>query len=160
MTLEQFASIAEIIGVILVIASLIYVAQQLHQNTELARVAASAQGVQRDFEITGPMIENRELAEIWLKGDSQFDSLDDTDKQRLVFFERRAIVWWHHVYLLRQQGLYRDADWQNVQGIIQNVGSRQAIREAWGRFEEGFEKPFRDFMDDQLAIADRGIAGG
>ena len=37
MTLEQWAYLAEIIGVILVIASLIYVAQQLRQNTEMMR---------------------------------------------------------------------------------------------------------------------------
>ena len=45
MTLELFASIAEIIGVILVIASLIYVAQQLRQNTEMMR-AESRNAVQ------------------------------------------------------------------------------------------------------------------
>ncbi len=35
MTLDQFANLAEIIGLILVIASLIYVAQQLRQNTNM-----------------------------------------------------------------------------------------------------------------------------
>jgi hypothetical protein len=37
MTLEQFAYIAEIIGVIFLIASLLYVGRQLHQNTEMMR---------------------------------------------------------------------------------------------------------------------------
>jgi hypothetical protein len=37
MTLGLLASIAEIIGVTLVIASLIYVARQLRQNTEMMR---------------------------------------------------------------------------------------------------------------------------
>ncbi len=50
MTLEQYAAIAEIIGAVLVIASLIYVARQLGQNTEMMRANASGQRVQRDAE--------------------------------------------------------------------------------------------------------------
>jgi len=37
MTLEQWAYLAEIVAVLLVIASLVYVARQLHQNTEMMR---------------------------------------------------------------------------------------------------------------------------
>ena len=40
MTLEQTAYLAQILGVILVVVSLVYLARQLNQNTELARVAA------------------------------------------------------------------------------------------------------------------------
>ena len=153
MTLEQYAYFAEIIGVILVIASLIYVAQQLRQNNEMARVAAAGLQVQRDFDITESIIVNRELMEVWLKGDSQFDSLDDADKQRLVFFERRAIVWWHHTYQLRKRGLLQDPEWQSQVGIIRAVAGRQAVRESWGIFRDGFEKSFRDFMDEKLMIS-------
>jgi len=158
MTLEQYAAIAEIIGVILVIASLVYVAQQLRQNTEMARIAGSEQWVQRDFDLTGPILENRELAEVWAKGDRQFDTLDEPDKWRMLFFERRAIVWWHHVYQLRQQGLYREADWQGLKGIIRTVGRRQSVRESWSVFKDSFEKPFGDFLEEQFAIVDSGVA--
>ncbi len=158
MTLEEYAFLAEIIGTILVVVSLIYVAQQLRQNTKMARIAASEQGVKAELDLTEPIIGNREFAEVWAKGDQQFDSLDEPDRWRLLFFERRAIVWWHYVYQLRQQGLYRDADWQNVIGIIRAVCCRQAIRESWSMFKDGFEKPFRDFLEEQFAIADGGAA--
>ena len=44
MTLEEYAYLAEIIGVVLIIASLIYVARQLHQNTD-AQLATSRQSL-------------------------------------------------------------------------------------------------------------------
>ena len=44
MTLEQYAYLAEIVGVILIIASLIYVARQLRQNTN-AQLATSRQAM-------------------------------------------------------------------------------------------------------------------
>jgi len=51
MTLEQYAAVAEIAGVILVIASLVYVAKQLGQNNEMMRANASALRVQRDADL-------------------------------------------------------------------------------------------------------------
>lgn len=64
MTVEQFANIAEIIGVILVIASLIYVARELRQNTDMMRVNASNERVKRDFDIVANLLDSRNLAEV------------------------------------------------------------------------------------------------
>jgi hypothetical protein len=75
-TLEQLAYLAEIIGVVLMVVSLTYLAQQFRQNTEMARVAAAEQGVQRDFDIVSLLLENKELTEVWVKGESDFESLD------------------------------------------------------------------------------------
>jgi hypothetical protein len=52
MTLEQIASIAEILGLILVIASMIYLARQIRQTTAMMRVGASNERIQRDTGIT------------------------------------------------------------------------------------------------------------
>ena len=153
MTLEQFNYLAQIIGVILVVVSLIYLAQQLRQNTEMARVAAGSQQVQRDFDITESFIANRELAEVWVKGGSDFGALDTVDQERMVFFERRAIIWWHHTFQLHRRGLFTESEWKAQIGIIRAVGNRSSVRAAWGRFREGFDKPFQDFVDEQFEVA-------
>ncbi len=157
-TLEQFAYLGEIFAALSVVASLIYVARQLGQNTTMMRVSAGSERVEREFEILAPLIQSRELAEVWMKGDTEFSSLEPVDQTRLMFFERRAIVLWHHVFQLRQKDLLPDADWHEHKWIIQNIGRRQAIREAWRTFREGWEPAFQDFMDGQFAIADRAEA--
>ena len=154
MTVEQFANFAEIIGVILVIASLVYVAQQLRQNTAMMRVGASNERVKRDFDIVANLLDSRDLAEVWVNGGTQFDALDEVDQQRAIFFEYRAIVLWHHVFELRQQKLTSDADWHWNEWVIQNIGRRQAVREAWQVFKNSYAKPFQDYIDRQFAIAD------
>ena len=159
MTVEQFANLAEIIGVILVIASLVYVAQQLRQNTAMMRVGASNERVKRDFDIVANLLDSRDLAEVWVKGGTQFDALDEVDQQRAIFFEYRAIVLWHHVFELRQQRLTSDADWHWNEWIIQNIGRRQAVREAWQVFKNSYEKPFQEYIDRQFAIADGAAPG-
>ncbi len=76
MTLENIASLAEIFGLMLVIASLIYVARQLGQTTAIMRVNASGERLQRDTDIANSIIHSREVAEYWIKGATELDSLD------------------------------------------------------------------------------------
>lgn len=153
MALEQYAYISQIVGVILVIASLAYVARQLRQNTEMMRVNASSEWLQKDFDIANSMIESRELAEVWVKGANDFDKLDDTDRQRLLFFERRAVSLWHHIFQLRNKGLYDDSDWETMQLLIRQLGKRESIQEAWRAFRGTYETQFKEFIDAQLSLA-------
>ena len=154
MTFEQYAWLGEIIAAIAVIASLFYVARQLGQNTAMMRVSAASERMERDYELVLPVLENREFAEIWMKGGENFDDLDDVDQQRLLFFERRAIILWHHIYQLRQQGLCPDANWQEQVWVIQSIGRRQAVRVAWNRYKGAFETPFQEFVINEFALAD------
>jgi len=154
MTLEQLAYLAEIIAAIAVIASLVYIAKQLGQTNSMMRVSAANERVEREYDLLNSIIDNRETAEYWCKGGSSFDSLDEVDQQRLIFFERRAIVLWHHLFSLRQQGLYSDEDWYWNEWIIQNIGRRQSVREAWRQFRDSYKKPFQEYIDGQFAIAD------
>ena len=158
MTLEQIAYLGEILAALGVVVSLIYVARQLGQNTAMMRVAASSERVEREYEIIGPIVQSREMAEIWMRGETDFSGLEPADQIRMVFFERRAITLWHHVFQLRQRDLLPDADWHEHQWIIQNIGRRQSVREAWRTFRGGWEPAFQEFMEGQFAIADAGGA--
>ena len=157
MTLENIASLAEILGLMLVIASLIYVARQLGQTTAIMRVNASGERLQRDSDRANSIIHSREVAEYWMKGATELDSLDETDRQRLMFFERRAIMHWHNMFGLHAQNLVPDSDWQELKWVIQNIGRRQAVRESWRIFKVAYQKPFQEFVDEQFSIADSAV---
>ena len=159
MILEQAAFIGEIIAAIAVIASLIYVARRVGQNTAMMRVNAASERLQREFDIASPMIQSRDIAEIWVTAASDFDSLDNVDKERMLVYERRAIALWHHLFVLRQQKLYADAEWHEAKWMIRTFGQRQANREAWRLVKEAFEKPFQEFVDNQIASADSRLDG-
>ena len=110
--------------------------------------------MERDYDLVLPLIESTEFTELWLKGDHQLDELSEADRQRLLFFERRAITLWHHNYQLRNQDLFPDANWHNQNWIIQNIGRRQAIRESWSVFKDSHETSFQEYVDNQFKIAD------
>ncbi len=52
------------------------------------------------------------------------------------------------------QGVFPDYKWENQKWLIQNIGRRQAIREAWRVFGQGYEPAYQEFMDEQFTIAD------
>jgi hypothetical protein len=154
MSLEQFSYLAQIVAAMAVVASLLYVARQLGQNIAFMRVGASAERVQRDFDLAQSLIENREVAEFWIRGESEFEDLDAADKVRLMFFERRAIVHWHNMFELHHEQLLPESDWRELQWLIQHLGRRQAIRVTWQYFRGAFEESFQAFMDNHLRVGE------
>jgi hypothetical protein len=149
-TLEQMYYMGELIGVIAVIASLIYVGKQLRQNTETMRVNAAHTYVEWFNEMLSRVMNNREVAELWIKGDSDFDSLDYVDKQRLLQHEIGAINMWEYLFSLHQQNLLPEARWQLLKWSFKNFGGRQSLHEAWKFSRGGFDKSFQDFMGQYL----------
>ena len=151
LTLEQISNIAEIIGALLIVISLVYVAHQLHQNTEAIRVETANSLVNLTLNMVGDIVASREVAECWVKAGNDFSSLDEIDKQRAIMFEYRAIQAWHHYFQLRESGLMPDAQWKELSWFIENIGhNRQAVRETWKIFKGAYDQPFRDFLDQYL----------
>ena len=103
MTLEQYAQIGEVIASVAVIASLLYVARQMQQNNDMMRVSNAQHFVDFNMRLCGPIAADRELAELWVKGESDFDTLDAVDRQRMILFEWQAITGWYNYYNLYHQ---------------------------------------------------------
>lgn len=153
MNWDATSAIAEALGAVAVVVSLVYAGRQVVQNTAMMRVAAASETLERDHGLVLAMIESEELAEIWLKGDDWLNELSEANRQRLLLFERRAITLWHHNFQLHRQDLLSDATWYYQNQMIQFLARRQAMREAWRIFKITFETSFREYVDDQFRIA-------
>ena len=151
MTLEQLAYLAQIVGVGLVVASLVYVGRQLKQTTETMRQTAAGYYLNLQDRLCSDVASNREFAERWVRGAADFDSLDDVDKQRVILFEQRAIAAWNQLFLLRQDGLVPDSQWQELIFSVKHFGSRQSARASWSVSQASFGKAFQAFMAEHIA---------
>jgi hypothetical protein len=156
MTLGQYASLAQIVAAIGVVASLIYVAIQLRQNTATMHMSASTARVQHDAVLNSKVSDSREFAAIWLKGRDAFECLDEVERIRLIFFNRSAIVQWHYMFRLRAQKLLPDEDWNEMIWCIRHLAAqRQDAHAAWKILRDSFGEPFGKFMDTHLAAVGR-----
>lgn len=152
--LEQIAYVADIVGVIVVVASLIYLAQQVRQNTSMMRSSAASGFVELDFNLSNSMIESRDVGEIWLKGEHDFYAMDEVDRARMLVFERRAFESWQHNFYMRQEGLFPDYKWEQQKWLVRKFGRRQSVRETWKAFGAGYGREFREFIEREFAMGD------
>ena len=150
MSLEQLAYLAQIIGVGFVVASLVYVGRQLRQTTETMRQGAAGYYLNVQDRLCGEVANSRDLAECWLKGASDFDSLDAVDKHRVILFEQRAIAAWNQLVLLRQDGLVPDSQWQELIWSVKHFGARQSAQASWQVSKDSFGKAFQDFIAEHM----------
>lgn len=146
MTLEQWAYVGQITAAIAVIASLIYVARQLKQNTNAMIVSNADNFVNFNFQLNTPFALDREFAELWVQAGSDFASLDEVDRQRLIIWEFQAIAAWSNWFNLRQKRLISDAQWSELENTFELFGERQSVREAWKLFKRGYTPEYQRFM--------------
>ena len=149
-TLEQMYYIGEIIAAIAVIASLIYVGKQLRQNTSQMRVNAATIYSQWADGVYSRVASDREFAEVWQKGKSDFNSLDEVDKLRILNFNMGVLYMWSHFFQMHQLKTLPDYFWKSQLWAYENFGRRQDRQETWKILKEGFDKPFQDFMSQYI----------
>jgi hypothetical protein len=148
--LEQLAYLAQIVGVGFVVASLVYVGRQVKQNTETMRQNAAGYYLGLQERLCGEVASSREFAQQWLKAATDFDSLDDVDKQRVLLFEWRAFTGWNQLFQLRQNGLVPDSQWNELLWSMKNFGGRKSAGQAWSVFKGAFEPRFQDFVSRHM----------
>lgn len=154
MNWEAIGAIGEMVGSAAVVASLVYVAIQLRQNTEMMRTVASQERVQRDFDISSILIEHRDVAEIWTRGRVDFESLDETDQNRLIFFERRAFIHWNNMFDLNRKNQLPVSDWNEIVWLIRSLVGNQGLKATWQIFGESFSPEFQAFINEQFRKAE------
>ena len=147
MTLEQYAYLAEIVGVILVIASLVYVAQQVRQNTDAVRsqsrhamLAASQTELFAQMDNPGTAIDI-----------TKPDALTPEEHVTLscwlfALFRARQFAWLQH-----RNGAIDDSQWETELAVIRFYFDSQRVQDWWtllGRAAFGHE--YADFIDSVM----------
>jgi hypothetical protein len=106
---EAISAIAEVVGVIAVIASLIYVGLQVKQNTEIARANIVHETNATSLRVNELIAQDASLAAIYRKGTNGV-SLEGTDLERFTALVGMYVVWLEDVDSQYTSGLYFDED--------------------------------------------------
>ena len=83
MTLDQWASLGEIIGAAGVIVSVIYLAIQVRKQTEESRLAATRELATQYQDGLKFIVADEKLSQIWLKGIKDYEALPDLERFRI-----------------------------------------------------------------------------
>lgn len=148
MTLEDISHVANFVGVVLVIASLMYVARQLRLNTEAMR-AESRSAIQHGHqqEILVPI----QYPEIWRRFSGE--QLDD-DAIRMNQFLTASLRAREYEWFQFKQGALDNKAWAAFSKAIPVVLASPAARGWWQSTKDIYDQEFTDLVDDLLSKMD------
>jgi hypothetical protein len=156
---NEVSAIAQIIGSIAVVFSVLYLAIQIHQSTRLAKVAAQDTAATALREVTKPFAENPELARIWRIGLEDLKELSAEEQARFFhstyqFLKAFETIHFHHV-----SGLMDDQVWQGWCGLLRHYIVSPGIAEYWKLRHDLFSTRFQEFVASLEPPTDRRTVG-
>ena len=153
MNWQAIGTIAEIVGAVAVVISLIYVAVQIRQNTRQVHVAAH-DGTTRDFRELIRSITTAGLTEVMVRGNEDPDSLDDRQKLDYAFIVYDMFKAFENVHYHYLHGTMGEDAWRGWARFIEQYATAPGAQRYWKVRRDIFTSDFRDFIDGLRPSAD------
>lgn len=150
MTLDQIAQIAQIIGVIIVAITLIYLTIQIRQGA--AQLRSDTRQTQLENDQTGvyKFVEFPELGRIF----SQAETPTFAEKTQLFFWMIGQMRAREYEWLQYQSGAMDQGSWETYRDVIYFVLGTDRARALWGICAVYFNPDFVNMVDNMLAAAE------
>jgi len=154
--LQKWALVAEILGAIAVVLSLVFVGYQLKQgneetslNTRALELAAYQQLVERISDFNLITLEQPELRRVRQKVSSG-EELTDDEKAILNAFLYLAYRNGDLAFLQYQRGIIDEPRLRSGLGLLVNYLSLPVVQEHWRMARQGFVPEYRKYIDDLI----------
>jgi hypothetical protein len=130
---DAIGAVAESLGALGVIASLIYLGIQLKSNASASRVESKIATLKMLTEFNDKFIHYPELYDLWTRGKSGTETL--TDEEYAQFFHLNMNSFWvvSAGYYQNVAGKLSDGDWVEVASILDTWMENEGIQKWWSR---------------------------
>lgn len=155
MTLNNIYLVSQIIAVLLVAPTIIYLALQVRQNTAQLRAVARHQFLDSTGQMNAIGIADKTIASMYRRGLADMSSLDDDEQMQFFAFVGHFFQIYSVMFELHQDKLLPDSQWyaakKDVLALLATNGG-QSVWESFGR--EGLSPPFVRYVDALLVSGD------
>ena len=150
MNWEAISAIAEVVGVIAVVVSLVYLSVQIRQNTRVAK-AATRQAIAESTERLGDdLINNSDMAELFVKHMSGGE-LKPVENLRLQARCYRDMQHWENIHYQFSEGLVSRDQWLGFRKNLVTLLGIDAYREYWeheaSHYSDAFQAEMASIID-------------
>ena len=151
MNWEMLAAIGQLAAVIIGIPSLIYLAAQIRHQTRERRQAAVHALTEQWGDLTRSLHDNRETAEVFLRGLQSFQSLDPISKVRFSAFFNRFMNVFEGMYFSHRAGILIDSSWGAVERTLEDIVANRGLQEWWPLRKRWHTVEFARVVDEMIA---------
>jgi hypothetical protein len=158
MNWEAVGAIAEVVGVIAIFVSLVYVAVQIRQNTQQAarsveanELAAFERNIESGNRIRELLILHPEITELLIKGSASYRDLDSAEKVRFGFLLRNIFSGIQGAYV-RQLTIEHDPlGFDSSALVVDDLVRHPGVREWLDKNEPDWRPEFSEFVRQRAA---------
>ncbi|MBN1428299.1 MAG: hypothetical protein JXB07_07935 [Anaerolineae bacterium] len=150
MNIQMIANIATILEAIAVIASLIFIAAQIQQNTRLTRVANAQSVVENARVLATALAQDRQLAELWITGIKHYDDLDSVDQYRFLGFLTYLLNMHENAYYQLTENLLDERVYSPYESELKALAESGVLPRHWMALRSQFQSEFAGHVEKVL----------
>lgn len=152
MTLPEWAAVAEILGVVTVVVSLLLVVRSISQNTAAMRISNDNFVYERQDAIIATLVTNASVAELYVKHQNK-EQLSDVEHVRMWNQLFRDMLIWELAFSRHSEGHFRTAHWRDWDNAYSSQFLSEFPRSWWAEARPLVNVGFAKHVDAIYAAA-------
>ena len=155
MDFKAIGAVAEIVSAIGVIASLIYLAIQVRQNTRAVRNSTHHALTTTRLDYIALVAENPDLSRILRVGSEDYAALAEDERHRFDLIMYYSFSAGENFFYQYTQGALDQGQWERWCETLRQYFTQQGIREWFASTPRRFSASFSDFLENEFKKADQ-----
>jgi hypothetical protein len=152
MNWEALGAIAEFLGAIGVILTLLYLSRQIQHNSRQLEGSSTIAVHEYERSMIEDLCANKELWEIVKKGNGDWESLSEDEQSYAALWNIKEAGYWEMAYRLHQQGALNPIVYYSKESYYLELFQAQGRRKWWDEHNTLLQS--RDFYNEMTAKLD------
>ena len=153
MNWDAIGAIAELVGAVGVVASLLYVATQVHNSNRASAVQAKLETTRLLNEFNDLLIQNPELNNLMLQGRRDIGSLSRDEYLQFSSMSLKAFWFFSAGYFQFRQRTLTESDWFELRAVLHYWLRSPGCQDWWHKLGRSmFGAEFVAFVEAEIAL--------
>lgn len=148
MNWDAIGAIGELIGAVAVIATLIYLAQQIKDSARAARSAAVTDATNAIQALYQELGTNTQSSERFLKGLTDYDSMTGSEQFQWLMLMHSWFIGFQRSFFLSQEGTLDVGLRDSIGTAIVAVNHMPGVKQYWRQRRSFFQTEFVDWVEN------------
>ena len=144
---EAISAVAEMLGLIAVVISLVYLAIQVRTQIREARLAAMHEISVGLRELNASFIADPEMAVIFDKGNNDFIGLENHEKIRLAVCLQGYFRLWEEAFMQYEAKRLDERIWDTIVRQFASFLAAPSVQQVWDQRKSYYDKKFKQFVE-------------
>ena len=145
MNWDAVGALGETVGAFAVVVSLIYLALQLRTQNRESQIA-SVHEIMEGFRNAMAILEHKEKADIFLRGNENYDSLDDVEMMQYIAIGQQILRVWEEAYHQHRVNRLPSHVWEPMQKQFAQFISTNGAKRLWELRSQGYSDQFVSYI--------------